>query len=230
MFTLACAALPGGRGMGEPVRLMIDLPNEAQMLALFVHVPGGRLIVASEAGDGFVLPEDEAVAQTRAGRQVLNLKEGVRAAVCRPVHGRPCGGDRQQPQASRLSARRAAGDGPRQGRAAAALQGQRGQLGDAITFDLADGLSWKDPAGRTRTVAGGGAGRVGRRARQRRADGAARLPAGEPVRLRGGHLHDTGVQPQSMSTAPKEGSGPTRPGSCPGTGISGCERMVVGLR
>ena len=73
MYTLAAAALPGGRGMGEPVRLMVDLPNEAQSLALFVHVPGGRLLVASEAGDGFVLPEDEAVAQTRAGRQVLNL-------------------------------------------------------------------------------------------------------------------------------------------------------------
>ena len=73
--------------MGEPVRLMVDLPNEAQMLALFVHVPGGRLLVASEAGDGFVLPEDEAVAQTRAGRQVLNLKAGVRARVCRPVAG-----------------------------------------------------------------------------------------------------------------------------------------------
>ena len=79
MYTLACAGLPGGRGMGEPVRLMLDLPNEAQMLALFVHVPGGRLLVASDAGDGFVLPEDEAVAQTRAGRQMLNLKEGVRA-------------------------------------------------------------------------------------------------------------------------------------------------------
>ena len=87
MYTLACAGLPGGRGMGEPVRLMLDMPNEAQVLALFVHVPGGRLIVASEAGDGFVLPEDEAVAQTRGGRQVLNLKEGTRAVVCRPVAG-----------------------------------------------------------------------------------------------------------------------------------------------
>ena len=87
MYTLACASLPGGRGMGEPVRLMLDLPNEAQMLALFVHVPGGRLLVASEAGDGFILPEDDAVAQTRAGRQVLNLKPGVRARVCRPVTG-----------------------------------------------------------------------------------------------------------------------------------------------
>ena len=144
-------ALPGGRGMGEPVRLMLDLPNEAQLLALFVHVPGGRLLVASEAGDGFVLPEDEAVAQTRGGRQVLNLKEGVARRGLPAGRGRPRRGRRQQPQAAGLPARRAAGDGARQGRAAAALQG-RTALVDALTFDLADGLSWKDPAGRTRTV------------------------------------------------------------------------------
>lgn len=50
MFTLACAGLPGGRGMGEPVRLMLDLPNEAQVLAVLVHRPGGRLLIASGVG------------------------------------------------------------------------------------------------------------------------------------------------------------------------------------
>jgi topoisomerase-4 subunit A len=152
MFTLACAGLPGGRGMGEPVRLMIDLPNEAQMLALFVHVPGGRLLVASEAGDGFILPEDEAVAQTRAGRQILNLREGVRAAVCRPVQGdhvAVIGRNRKLlvfPRAELPEMGR--GKGVRLQR----YKDADGRLDDAITFDLADGLSWKDPAGRTRTV------------------------------------------------------------------------------
>ena len=152
MYTLACAALPGGRGMGEPVRLMIDLPNEAQMVALFVHVPGGRLLVASEAGDGFILPEDEAVAQTRAGRQILNLKEGVRARVCRPLagdHVAVVGENRKLlvfPTAELPEMGR--GKGVR-------LQKYKdGGLSDAMTFDLADGLAWKDPAGRTRTVAG----------------------------------------------------------------------------
>jgi topoisomerase-4 subunit A len=152
MFTLACAGLPGGRGMGEPVRLMIDLPNEAQMLALFVHVPGGRLLVASEAGDGFVLPEEEAVAQTRAGRQILNRREGVRAAVCRPVQGdhvAVVGRNRKLlvfPKAELPEMGR--GKGVRLQR----YKDADGRLDDAITFDLADGLSWKDPAGRTRTV------------------------------------------------------------------------------
>ena len=150
MYTLACAGLPGGRGMGEPLRLMVDLPNEAQVLALFVHVPGGRLLVASEAGDGFVLPEDEAVAQTRAGRQVLNLKEGVRARVCRPMagdHVAVVGENRKVLvfPASEL---------PEMGRGKGVrLQRYKdGGLADAVTFDLNDGLAWKDPAGRTRTV------------------------------------------------------------------------------
>jgi topoisomerase-4 subunit A len=150
MYTLACANLPGGRGMGEPVRLMVDLPNEAQALALFVHVPGSRLLVASEAGDGFVLPEDEAVAQTRAGKQVLNLREGVRAKVCRRMAGDHVAviGDNRKvlvfpaselPEMSR-------GKGVR-------LQRYKdGGLADATSFNLAEGLSWKDPAGRTRIV------------------------------------------------------------------------------
>ena len=150
MYTLACATLPGGRGMGEPVRLMIDLPNEAQLVALFVHVPGGKLLLASEAGDGFVLPEDEAVAQTRAGRQVLNIREGVRARVCRPMTGDHVAvvGDNRKVLVF------PAAELPEMGRGKGVrLQKYKdGGLADALTFDLADGLSWKDPAGRTRTV------------------------------------------------------------------------------
>jgi topoisomerase-4 subunit A len=152
IYTLACAGLPGGRGMGEPVRLMVDLPNEAQMLALLVHEPGRKLLVASEAGDGFVLAEDEAVAQTRAGRQVLNLKEGVRARVCRPMagdHVAVVGENRKLlvfPAAELPEMGR--GKGVR-------LQRYKdGGLADATAFFIADGLSWKDPAGRTRTVTG----------------------------------------------------------------------------
>jgi topoisomerase-4 subunit A len=152
MYTLSCAGLPGGRGMGEPVRLMVDLPNEAQLVALFVHVPGGKLIVASDAGDGFLLPEDEAVAQTRGGRQVLNLKQGARAVVCRPVQGdhvAVVGNNRKLlvfPRSELPEMGR--GKGVRLQR----YKDREGVLVDAITFDLADGLTWKDPAGRTRTV------------------------------------------------------------------------------
>ena len=65
-YTLGAATLPGGRGTGEPVRLMVDLPNEAQIVDLMIHRPGQRLLVASSAGDGFVVAEDDVLAQTRA--------------------------------------------------------------------------------------------------------------------------------------------------------------------
>jgi len=150
MYTLSGAALPGGRGMGEPVRLLVDLPNEAQPLTLLVCRPGGLLLVASDAGDGFLLPEDEAVAATRGGKQVLNLGPGRRARVCRRVAGdhlAVIGENRKMlvfpladlPEMSR-------GKGVR-------LQKYKdGGLSDARSFALAEGLSWKDPAGRTRTV------------------------------------------------------------------------------
>ncbi len=73
--------------MGEPLRLMVDLPNEAEIVTLFIHRPGGRLLVASTAGDGFVVPEAEVIAQTRSGKQVLNVRDATRAMVCRPVAG-----------------------------------------------------------------------------------------------------------------------------------------------
>jgi topoisomerase-4 subunit A len=148
-YTIGADRLPGGRGMGEPVRLMLDLPNEDDLVALFLHRPGGRLLIASSAGDGFIVAEDEVLAQTRAGRQVLNMKPGVKAVVCTPVtgdHVAVVGRNRkllvfplaELPEMSR-------GKGVR-------LQKYRdGGLSDAICFSIADGLSWRDPAGRTRT-------------------------------------------------------------------------------
>ena len=81
-YTLAGDKLPGGRGNGEPVRLMIDLGNDQDVVALMVHEPGRKLIVASGDGRGFIVPEDEALAQTRAGKQVLNVSGDVEAQAC----------------------------------------------------------------------------------------------------------------------------------------------------
>ncbi len=148
-YTLLGANLPGGRGMGEPVRLMVDLPNESDVVDLFVHRAGEKYLVASSEGDGFVVPGDEVVAQTRAGKVVLNLREGARAQVCRAVtgdHVAVVGENRkvlvfaldELPEMTR-------GKGVR-------LQKYKdGGLVDAMTFVLEEGLSWKDPAGRTRT-------------------------------------------------------------------------------
>jgi topoisomerase-4 subunit A len=148
-YTLSCAALPGGRGMGEPVRLMVDLPNEATVVEVLVYRPGERLLVASSDGDGFVVPTDEALAQTRAGKQVLTLRDGVRLALARVVRGDHVAvvGDNRKMLVFPLAdlPEMARGKGVR-------LQKYKdGGLADATTFVLAQGLSWKDPAGRTRT-------------------------------------------------------------------------------
>ncbi len=149
-YTLGADKLPGGRGMGEPVRLMVDMPNEAELVALFVHRAGAKVLVASSAGDGFVVTEDEVIAQTRSGKQVLNVKEPVRASLTRAVtgdHVAVVGKNRkllvfplsELPEMTR-------GKGVR-------LQAYKdGGLSDVLCFALEHGLSWKDPAGRTRTV------------------------------------------------------------------------------
>ena len=79
-FTLGCDKLPGGRGHGEPLRLMIDLANGHDVLDMFVFKGGRRAIVASEAGRGFIVEEDSLIAQTRNGKQVLNLKDQQEAS------------------------------------------------------------------------------------------------------------------------------------------------------
>jgi topoisomerase-4 subunit A len=148
-YTLGASTLPGGRGMGEPLRLMVDLPNEAEIVALFIHRAGNKLLVASSAGDGFVVPEDDVVAQTRAGKQVLNVKGDVRASVCSKVTGDhvACVGENRKVLLFPLD------ELPEMGRGKGVrLQKYKdGGLSDATTFTLADGLSWLDPAGRTRT-------------------------------------------------------------------------------
>jgi topoisomerase-4 subunit A len=149
-YTVSASSLPGGRGMGEPVRLMVDLPNEAEIVSLFIHQPGRKLLVASTAGDGFIVSEDEIVAQTRAGKQVLNVKGAVRALVCKPVDGDHVSavGENRKMLVFPVA------DLPEMGRGKGVrLQKYKdGGLKDARTFTLSDGLSWLDPAGRTRMV------------------------------------------------------------------------------
>ena len=148
-YTIGASTLPGGRGMGEPLRLMVDLPNEAELVALFIHKPGNKLLVASSAGDGFIVPEDDVIAQTRAGKQVLNVKGDVRAKVCSDVTGDyiACVGENRKVLLFPLD------ELPEMGRGKGVrLQKYKdGGLSDATTFTLAEGLSWLDPAGRTRT-------------------------------------------------------------------------------
>src|SRR6266404_2852895 len=84
-YTIGVDRLPGGRGHGEPLRLMIDLPNEHDIVAMFPYRPGMELLVAANDGRGFVVDGEEAVAQTRAGKQVLTPAEGAVARICVPA-------------------------------------------------------------------------------------------------------------------------------------------------
>ncbi|MFK7875784.1 MAG: DNA topoisomerase IV subunit A [Paracoccaceae bacterium] len=150
-YTVSASTLPGGRGMGEPLRLMVDLPNEAQIIDIFIHVPDRKLLVASTAGDGFVVPENDVLAQTRTGKQVLNVRGDTRALICKPVTGDSvaCVGENRKVLVFALD------ELPEMGRGKGVrLQKYKdGGLSDAITFTRSEGLSWHDPAGRTRTEA-----------------------------------------------------------------------------
>ena len=137
--------------MGEPLRLIVDIPNDADIVDIFVSKADRKLLVASSVGDGFIVNEEEVIAQTRSGKQVLNVKGDVKAQVCKPVagdHVAVVGENRKMlifptkelPELSR-------GKGVR-------LQKYKdGVMSDARTFEVSKGLSWLDPAGRTRTEA-----------------------------------------------------------------------------
>ena len=148
-YTVLGANLPGGRGMGEPLRLMVDLPNEAEIIDIFIHKPGRKLLVASSAGDGFIVPEDEVVAQTRSGKQVLNVRGDARAKICKPVLGDSVAvvGENRKVLVFELAELPELG----RGKGVRLQKYKDGGLSDAITFNVSEGLSWLDPAGRTRS-------------------------------------------------------------------------------
>ena len=159
-YTLAASNLPGGRGMGEPLRLMVDLPNEAQIVDLFLHDAGRKLLVASSAGDGFIVPEQDVVAQTRSGKQALNVKDDVRAVICKPVQGDHVAIVSQNgkflvfPTAELPEMGRGKGVRLQKYNMARGKQGSLeldGGLSDLTTFNWEDGLSWEMGGGKTRT-------------------------------------------------------------------------------
>ncbi|MSP68097.1 MAG: DNA topoisomerase IV subunit A [Alphaproteobacteria bacterium] len=147
-YTLNCAAFPPGRGHGDPIRLLIDLANDQDMVAIHTFQGGRKLLVASTAGKGFLVEEEQAVAQTRAGRQVLNLTEGAEAKVCAPVTGDTVAvlGENRKLLMFDLAELPTMA----RGQGVTLQRYKEGWLGDAITLTLADGLAWTS-GGRTRT-------------------------------------------------------------------------------
>lgn len=82
LFTLGGDKLPGGRGNGEPVRLMVDMDANDEVVALLPYVPGGKLFVASSIGKGFIIEADNGIAMKKGGKQILNLPGDAVAAHC----------------------------------------------------------------------------------------------------------------------------------------------------
>ncbi|MGV2067183.1 DNA topoisomerase IV subunit A [Agrobacterium sp. 22-226-1] len=145
-YTLGADKLPGGRGHGEPIRIMVDMENDQDILTAFVHDPSRKLLLVSTAGNGFVVAESEMVANTRKGKQIMNVSMPDEAKLAVPVtgdHVAVVGENRkllafplaQVPEMSR-------GKGVR-------LQRYKdGVVVDVKCFALAEGLSWSDTAGR----------------------------------------------------------------------------------
>jgi len=149
-YTLSGDKLPGGRGHGDPVRLMIDLPNDQDIVALFVHRPGEKVVVASSDGRGFIVPVDDVIAQTKNGKQVLNVGKGTEAQACALVAGDTLAvvGENRKiiifPLAELPEMTR--------GRGVKLQSYKDGGLADLTTFTLKEGLPWKTGAGvRTET-------------------------------------------------------------------------------
>ncbi len=145
-YTLRCDKLPGGRGHGEPVRLMIDLDNDHDIVTIMVHDPERALLVASSDGHGFIVAESEVVAATRNGKQVLNVSGDVEALVCTPAVGDSIAvvGDNRK----LLIFPRDEVPVMTRGKGVILQRYKDGGLSDAKLFTLADGLIWQDRSGR----------------------------------------------------------------------------------
>ncbi|HEY6815404.1 MAG TPA: DNA topoisomerase IV subunit A [Croceibacterium sp.] len=169
-FTIGADKLPGARGFGEPIRNTLDIDASAQILAVIVHKPGTQLLLGATSGHGFAAVTDELLAETRKGRQVVNLKGGAKLLVAHPIapehdHVAVVGDNRKLVVFSLEELPvMARGQG-------VTLQRYRdGGLADATTLTLEDGLSWEmgGESGRVRTekeihmwkVARGAAGRL----------------------------------------------------------------------
>jgi topoisomerase IV subunit A len=145
-YSLDVAKLPGGRGHGEPIRMFIDLDQDASVVSVFVNKGERKFLVASSEGQGFIVKEEDCVGNTRKGKQVLNVTAPVEACAITAVAGDQVaviGSNHkmvvfpldQVPEMAR-------------GRGVRLQKYSSATLSDVATFNSADGLAWKDSAGR----------------------------------------------------------------------------------
>lgn len=148
-FTIIANALPGGRGHGEPIRILVDMDNDEDILTAFVHVPDRKLLLVSHQGNGFIVAENDVLANTRKGKQVMNVKLPDEAKLCLPINGDHVaiiGENRKMlvfpfDQISEMT----------RGKGVRLQRYKDGGVSDATTFNIAEGLTWRDAADRSFT-------------------------------------------------------------------------------
>src|SRR5579859_2679996 len=140
-YTLGGDKLPRGRGHGEPLRLMVDLPNDAEIVILSIYRPATRILVASSGGKGFLVKSEEVLAQTRAGKQILNLGDGESAAFCLQIGSQDSVAVIGQNRKLLLFKLEEIPEMTR-GRGVILQKYRDGGAADIKLFTLADGLSW----------------------------------------------------------------------------------------
>lgn len=150
IFTLDASKLPGGRGFGDPIRLMIELEETAEIVSAFAYRPGTKLLMVTSEGRGFVAPADDVVANTRKGRQVLNVDGAHVAMLAVPADGDHVAIIGQNRKLLCFPISEVAEMG--RGKGVRLQRYKDGGLSDAKTFKLEDGLTWLDTSGRTWTV------------------------------------------------------------------------------
>ena len=149
VYTLAGDKLPGGRGQGEPVRIMVDIEEGQDIVDLFVYRPGTRRIIASSAGYGFIVKEDELIANTRKGKQILNVSAPDEAKLIVPFDGDRIAVIGQNRKLLVFPASQLVEMG--RGKGVRLQRYKDGGISDIKGFYAADGLSWTDSSGRTYT-------------------------------------------------------------------------------
>lgn len=141
-FTLSGDKLPGGRGFGDPVKLMVSMGDNAEIVSFFKYDENAKVVVGASDGRGFIVPVKDVLAQTKNGKAVLTVPSDVRATVCVPVdpkatHIGVIGTNSklvifpisQVPEMSK-------------GRGVTLQKYKEGELNDILTFVLADGIKW----------------------------------------------------------------------------------------
>jgi len=149
-YSLDVAKLPGGRGHGEPIRMFIDMDQDAAIVSLFVNKGERKFLVANSEGQGFVVKEEDCVSNTRKGKQVMNVEmpnearaiatvAGDMVAVIGTNHKMVLFAIDQVPEMAR-------------GRGVRLQKYTSASLSDVTTFDSKEGLAWKDSAGRDQSM------------------------------------------------------------------------------